>query len=603
MEYNSGVDKNDQYTDGVDLSEWNKSNNLKKAKNDGIQFVIIRSSFGYSDYGFQHKGYDLYFEENYKKATQAGLLIGIYHYSYARTIEQAKQEAKRTLKVINGRKLELPIFYDVEDRSLLSNDDGVDNKQFVTDKILAYINIIQQAGYRAGVYANLNWFTNYIDTSRLPKNCDLWIAHYNKNLFESNKALYKGKYSIWQYASNGYKVDGITNFGGGIKNVDVNIAYKDYGNPKQNGWVRNWNDTDDQNTKQEIWHLDNTGWWYENADGSYPKDEWKKINGKWYHFKKDGYMSESQWIGIYYVGKDGAMLVNTTTPDGYKVDENGKWKKETASWKRNNIGWWYENADGSYPQSEWKKINGSWYYFGNNGYMLESQWIGNYYVGSNGAMLVNTTTPDGYEVDENGKWIENQYSNENETNSDSSNNQYHNERFKSLVSQGLTEKEAELAERINEYRRQLGLREFSISKSLTKVARTHVIDSNKYHPEKQYDSRGIKGNLHSWSNHGNWTPVVYTPDHEYARNMWSKPAEISEYKDTGFEIAYINTYNLTAKSALDGWKGSKSHNDVIIGTGFWSDLKVMGVGIDGDYSFVWFGISENDPAGFYWENK
>lgn len=190
MEYNSGVDKNDQYADGVDLSEWNKSNNLKKAKNDGIQFVIIRSSFGYSDYGFQHKGYDLYFEENYKKATQAGLLIGIYHYSYARTIEQAKQEAKRTLKVINGRKLELPIFYDVEDGALLSNDDGVDNKQFVTDKILAYINIIQQAGYRAGVYANLNWFTNYIDTSRLPKNCDLWIAHYNKNLFESNKALY-----------------------------------------------------------------------------------------------------------------------------------------------------------------------------------------------------------------------------------------------------------------------------------------------------------------------------------------------------------------------------------------------------------------------------
>ena len=84
--------------------------------------------------------------------------------------------------------------------------------------------------------------------------------------------------------------------------------------------------------------------------------------------------------------------------DTYSIQCSGKWKK-------NNTGWWYENADGSYPQSEWKKINGSWYYFGNNGYMLESQWIGNYYVGSNGAMLVNTTTPDGYEVDENGKWI------------------------------------------------------------------------------------------------------------------------------------------------------------------------------------------------------
>ena len=81
-------------------------------------------------------------------------------------------------------------------------------------------------------------------------------------------------------------------------------------------------------------------------------------------------------------------------------------KESQAMWKKNDTGWWYENANGSYPQSEWKKINGSWYYFGNDGYMLESQWIGNYYVGTNGAMLVNTTTPDGYKVDENGKWIE-----------------------------------------------------------------------------------------------------------------------------------------------------------------------------------------------------
>ena len=154
------------------------------------------------------------------------------------------------------------------------------------------------------------------------------------------------------------------------------------------------------------WKKNNTGWWYENADGSYPQSEWKKINGSWYYFGNNGYMLESQWIGNYYVGSNGAMLVNTTTPDGYKVDENGKWIEERqAMWKKNDTGWWYENADGSYPQSEWKKINGSWYYFGNNGYMLESQWIGNYYVGSNGAMLVNTTTPDGYEVDENGKWI------------------------------------------------------------------------------------------------------------------------------------------------------------------------------------------------------
>ena len=404
IERENKVNKKDEYIDGVDLSEWNKSNNLKKAKNDGIKFAIIRSSFGYSDTGFQHKGYDTYFEENFKKAKEAGLLVGIYHYSYAETVEQAREEARRTLKVINGRKLELPIFYDVEDQVMLSNDKNVDNKKIVTDKILAYVNEIKKSGYKAGVYANLHWFTNYIDKSRLPKDCDLWIAHYNKSLFESNKALYRGQYHIWQYDSSGYEVDGITNHGGGIRNVDVNISYKDYGKPEYNGWVEHWTDQDEV---KEGWENDGSGLKYKNSNGKYIREDWKKIDSKWYYFDSKGYMESNKWIGNYYVGSSGAMLVNTTTPDGYQVDENGKWiEKKSGEWKRNNKGWWYENPDGSYPYDDWKKIDGKWYYFDSKGYMESNKWIGNYYVGSSGAMLVNTTTPDGYRVDENGKWIE-----------------------------------------------------------------------------------------------------------------------------------------------------------------------------------------------------
>jgi len=77
-----------------------------------------------------------------------------------------------------------------------------------------------------------------------------------------------------------------------------------------------------------------------------------------------------------------------------------------AQWKRNDRGWWYEEANGAYPTDAWRLINGKWYYFDAIGYMAENRWIGNYYVGADGAMLAGTWTPDGYYVDASGKWVE-----------------------------------------------------------------------------------------------------------------------------------------------------------------------------------------------------
>lgn len=76
----------------------------------------------------------------------------------------------------------------------------------------------------------------------------------------------------------------------------------------------------------EGWKQDAAGWWYQNADGSYPANAWKQVNGKWYYFEANGYMAANKWInGTYYVGSDGAMLTNTTTPDGYQVGADGAW--------------------------------------------------------------------------------------------------------------------------------------------------------------------------------------------------------------------------------------------------------------------------------------
>lgn len=76
-----------------------------------------------------------------------------------------------------------------------------------------------------------------------------------------------------------------------------------------------------------------------------------------------------------------------------------------GEWKRNNVGWWYQESTGTYPTRRWSNIGGKWYYFDNVGYMVHDKWIGDYYLGSDGAMLIGTVTPDGYRVDASGKWI------------------------------------------------------------------------------------------------------------------------------------------------------------------------------------------------------
>lgn len=89
------------------------------------------------------------------------------------------------------------------------------------------------------------------------------------------------------------------------------------------------NTSGSQSSVTEGWKQDGAGWWYQNADGSYPANAWKQVNGRWYYFEANGYMASNKWInGTYYVGGDGAMLTNTTTPDGYQVGADGAWIQE-----------------------------------------------------------------------------------------------------------------------------------------------------------------------------------------------------------------------------------------------------------------------------------
>lgn len=86
-----------------------------------------------------------------------------------------------------------------------------------------------------------------------------------------------------------------------------------------------------------VWQKDNQAWWYQNDNGSYSMSQWMIDGDKWYYFDENGYMAADRWVGNYYLGSDGAMLVNTTTPDGYKVGANGAWIQEEEKNAVNDI--------------------------------------------------------------------------------------------------------------------------------------------------------------------------------------------------------------------------------------------------------------------------
>ena len=346
------------------------------------------------------------------------------------------------------------------------------------------------------------------------------------------------------------------------------------------------------------WKRNDRGWWYEEANGSYPTATWKLINNKWYYFDGIGYMAESRWIGNYYVGADGAMLVSTVTPDGYYVDETGKWiegkraslhvsKNSTAGKRRSGGG-------GGGGSSRGRRGGGGGGSRGGSGGSGLSS-------GSDTAAGNTANTGTAANTGNAGNGTNTAGAGNSANTAGAAGTQLSGEEgrvISALMALGLSEKEAKLYYDINAYRESLGLPKLSLSKSLTTVARTHVADSNAHTPENQVDVRGIQGNLHSWSSYGSWTPVVYTSDHQYAANMWSKPSELTSYPGSGFEISSRYSLSMTPDVALDSWKGSQGHNDVMTTQGMWSDLKTMGVGIDGKYAHVWFG-QDADPAGYY----
>ena len=200
--------KNDNTKLGVDVSYFQGNIDWEKVKNAGCDFAIIR--VGYQK-GFDKEiEEDSYFDNNIQGARAQGIELGFYFYSYAKTTEEAKEQAKWVVDKIKNyglNKTNLPICFDWESWEKFE-ELGI--SIYELNHVAQVFNTeIENAGYEGALYSS----TNYMDR--------IWLDEYVKNVWIASyvtKTNYMGKYFMWQYTNKG-KIDGING------DVDLNILY------------------------------------------------------------------------------------------------------------------------------------------------------------------------------------------------------------------------------------------------------------------------------------------------------------------------------------------------------------------------------------------
>lgn len=184
----------------IDVSYVQGQINWDQVKTTGVDGVIIQCGYGDNITSQDDK----YWKRNADECTRLGIPFGAYIYSYATSMAQIESEAQHVLRLVKGYNLSYPIYLDLEEPGTQAG---------AVDRAKRFGDIIEAAGYWCGIYANLNWWNNYLpDLDRFTK----WIAQYN------SQCEYTGaNKDIWQYSDTG-RVAGISG------NVDMNECYRDF---------------------------------------------------------------------------------------------------------------------------------------------------------------------------------------------------------------------------------------------------------------------------------------------------------------------------------------------------------------------------------------
>lgn len=188
---------------GIDVSSYQGKIDWERVK-PYIDFSIIRCGYG-NNLKSQD---DVYFERNASYCEKLDIPYGVYLYSYATNLDEARSEVEHTLRLIRNHKLEYPVYLDVENKRQLAL-----KKEELVDIVQYYCEQLERAGYYVGIYASESLFRGILDSPRL--NYDKWVAEWGELTYRNDKV------GMWQYTSH-EDLPGINS------RVDGDYAFKDY---------------------------------------------------------------------------------------------------------------------------------------------------------------------------------------------------------------------------------------------------------------------------------------------------------------------------------------------------------------------------------------
>ena len=185
----------------LDISTWQGYVDFNKVKSAGYNYVILRASFGR-----ENSQKDNTFERNYANAKAAGIKVGVYWFSYSTSPSDAYREANACLYCLNGKRLDMPVYYDLEYQPAMS----MSNSNY-TQMALNFCSTIKKAGYKSGVYSSASVYGYLLNRQTLINNgVSIWNAQWS--------SYCSVPCDIWQYSEKG-QVNGIS------ASVDMNYIH------------------------------------------------------------------------------------------------------------------------------------------------------------------------------------------------------------------------------------------------------------------------------------------------------------------------------------------------------------------------------------------
>ena len=194
---------------GVDVSTHQGLIDWQAVKASGVEFAIIRAGYRGTTQGLLYE--DELFRDNLDGAKEAGLLVGVYFFSQAANTEEAAEEAEFVCELLDGIKLDLPVYYDWEEVSGQSRIPGAAEIP-MTECAVAFCESVEAQGYKAGVYFNQTYGYDHLDLLAL-QDYSLWLAEYG------NIPTFDYHFHCLQYTDSGV-VDGIET------EVDMNVFFR-----------------------------------------------------------------------------------------------------------------------------------------------------------------------------------------------------------------------------------------------------------------------------------------------------------------------------------------------------------------------------------------